>query len=378
MNKDSKVEPADRRNPAPVHYGDYLQLDKLLDSQRPESPRYGAVAHDEMLFIITHQAYELWFKQIVYELKAITGTFQQPRVEEAEMGRVIHLLERVRVIQGVLLQQIDVIETMTPLDFLEFRDLLVPASGFQSLQFKEIEILLGVRKTDRIPTDRDFFQTRLRPAEREHLSAMETQPSLLDLTEQWLGRMPFLQFQDFDFWQQYQSVTERMLSRDRQIIQSNPDLSENQREVQLASIEQTAQRFAAVVDRQRYQQLRLDGEFRFHHQAFLAALFIHLYRDHPLLYLPFRYLTLLVEIDEALTNWRTRHALMVQRMLGRKIGTGGSSGHDYLSRTTQANRVFLDLYALSTFLVPRFELPKLPETLVAALGFHFTGRESRT
>lgn len=369
------MSPADRKQHGPIHYGDYLQLGKLLGAQQLESTRYGEPAHDEMLFIITHQAYELWFKQIVHELRAVVGIFQQPQVEEAAMGRVLHLLERVRVIQGLLLQQIDVIETMTPLDFLEFRDLLVPASGFQSLQFKEVEILLGVRRSDRIPADRDFFYTRLRDAERAELEQLESQPSLLELTESWLARMPFLNFKEFDFWQQYQSATDQMLERDRQIVQDNPALSEQQRELQLMTIDQTKQRFAAVADRSYYQELREAGEFRFSHQAFLAALFIHLYRDHPLLYLPFRYLTLLVEIDEALTNWRTRHALMVQRMLGRKIGTGGSSGHDYLSKTTQANRVFLDLYSLSTFLVRRSDLPKLPDGLVSALGYHFTGRD---
>lgn len=367
----------DRNQRPPIHYGDYLQLEKILQAQDTESSKYGEPAHDELLFIITHQAYELWFKQIVYELQTVAGIFDQPNVEEAEMGRVIHLLQRIRVIQGVLLQQIDIIETMTPLDFLEFRDLLVPASGFQSLQFKEMEILLGVRRSDRIPADQDFFHSRLRDTERQQLEELENRPSLLDLTDRWLARMPFLTFEGFDFWQQYQSATENMLERDRQIIRSNPDLSAEQREVQLATIENTALRFQAVSDSHRYHQMHEQGEFRFSHQAFLSALFIHLYRDHPLLYLPFRYLTLLVEIDESLTNWRTRHALMVQRMLGRKIGTGGSAGHDYLSQTTQANRVFLDLYALSTFLVPRSDLPTLPNGLVEALGFHFSGKSSR-
>lgn len=360
----------------PIHYGEYLQLEKVLGAQAPESSKYGAPAHDEMLFIITHQAYELWFKQIVFELHAVTQSFAQPNVEEAELGRVLHLLQRVRVIQNVLLQQIDIIETMTPLDFLEFRDLLVPASGFQSLQFKTIEIVLGVRRTDRIAADQDFFHSRLRDHERQQLETAEGQPSLLDLTDQWLARIPFLTFEGFDFWQQYHQATQRMLQRDRAIVQSNPDLSDSQRQLQMHTLENSAVRFRAVTDADLYEELRGQGEFRFSHRAFLAALFIHLYRDHPLLYLPFRYLTLLVEIDEALTQWRTRHALMVQRMLGRKIGTGGSAGHDYLARTTQANRVFLDLYALSTFLLRRSDLPPLPDTLVTALGFHFGGRRT--
>jgi len=196
---------------------------------------------------------------------------------------------------------------------------------------------------------------------------------LLDLTIAWLSRIPFLKFAGFDFWQEYANATQKMLQSDRQIIQGNPDLSASQRSVQLAANQSTEQRFEAILDFDQYQALQKQGEFRFSHDAFLASLFIHLYRDQPMLQLPFRYLTLLVDIDENMTTWRSRHALMVQRMLGRRIGTGGSSGHDYLNQTTQKNRVFLDLYALSTFLLPRSALPVLPEKLVSALGFHFSG-----
>ncbi len=97
-----------------------------------------------------------------------------------------------------------------------------------------------------------------------------------------------------------------------------------------------------------------------------------------MLYTPFRYLTLLVDIDELFTSWRQRHAIMVQRMLGTKIGTGGSSGHDYLSRTTQQNRVFLDLFNLSTYLLPRGELPVLPSELQQGLGFFFSGKDDES
>jgi tryptophan 2,3-dioxygenase len=366
------------RVPRPIQYSEYLQLDQLLATQTLESARYGKPAHDELLFIITHQAYELWFKQIVFELESVVDIFDNSTVEDREMGQIIGWLTRITKIQTILLQQIDVIETMTPLDFLDFRDLLVPASGFQSIQFKQIEIMLGIRREQRTPADRDFFHSRLSEAEQSQLLALEARPSLLDLTDAWLQRMPFLNFGQFEFWREYETAVELMLESDRNIIALNPALSEEHRVWQLAAIETAKQRFASVLEEERYNELRQAGEFRLTHQGFLAALFINLYRDEPMMYLPYRYLTLLLEIDQNFTNWRSRHALMVQRMLGRKIGTGGSSGHEYLSQTTEKNRVFLDLFALSTFLLPRSALPSLPVELSRALGFHFAGNSRAT
>jgi tryptophan 2,3-dioxygenase len=356
-----------------VYYSDYLQLERLLDAQQLESTAVGPAAHDEMLFIITHQAYELWFKQILHELKSVVQVFGSYPVDEKQMGVVLGRLERIRCIQQVLLQQIDIIETMTPLDFLDFRDLLVPASGFQSIQFKQIEITLGLKKKHRSPADQDFFVTRLRPEHRDILEALEEQPSLLELTDDWLARMPFLYFQDFDFWTEYSQAVADMLASDRTIIESNPMLSDREREFQLSELAATEGRLASLLDAAEYDAQIERGERRLSQNATLAALFIHLYRDEPILYGPFRYLTRLVEIDELFTAWRTRHAVMVQRMLGTKIGTGGSSGHDYLSRTTQQNRVFIDLFALSTYLIPRSSLPRLPDELHQSLGFFFSG-----
>ncbi len=358
-----------------VFYSDYLQLGKILDSQQRESELEGLPAHDEMLFIITHQAYELWFKQILFELDSVIDVFDDPIVEDKMMGLVIHRLSRIKSIQNVLIDQIDVIQTMTPLDFLEFRDLLVPASGFQSVQFKQIEIKLGIRRGSRIPADREFFHTRLSPAELQSLDSLEEQPSLFELTDRWLERMPFLKFGEFNFWPAYQDAVERMIASDAEIITLNTALSERETAFQLGELENTRRQFGSILNQQKYNELRATGEFRFSHQGFLAALFINLYRDEPMLSLPFRYLMLLVDIDEMFTNWRQRHATMVQRMLGSKIGTGGSSGHDYLSQTTKQNRVFTDLYKLSTFLLPRSELPELPGELRKALGFYFSGQE---
>ena len=176
-----------------IYYGDYLQLDKVLNAQELESEKNGKLAHDEMLFIITHQAYELWFKQILFELAAVINVFEEPVIEDKKMGQVIHHLSRIKSIQRVLIQQIDIIETMTPLDFMEFRDLLVPASGFQSLQFKQIEIQLGIKRKHRINADKEFFHSRLSAADLKILDELENQRSLLELTDSWLGRMPFFE-----------------------------------------------------------------------------------------------------------------------------------------------------------------------------------------
>lgn len=359
-----------------IYYGDYLQLDKILGAQELESEKQGAVAHDEMLFIITHQAYELWFKQILFEFEFVIDVFTDPILEDKKMGQVIHRLSRIKSIQHVLIQQIDIIETMTPLDFMEFRDLLVPASGFQSVQFKQIEILLGIKREYRINADKEFFHSRLSSVDLKFLSELEKKPSLLELTDRWLDRMPFLEFNEFEFWKAYDQAVNKMLDSDAQIITNNPTLTDREKKFQLNDLLMTRTRFESLLDKQKFEDLRQAGEFRFSHGGFLAALFINLYRDEPMLYSPFRYLTLLLDIDELLTNWRQRHAMMVQRMLGTKIGTGGSSGHDYLSATTQQNRVFLDLFKLSTFLIPRKDLPELPEELRRSLGFFFHGEKS--
>lgn len=117
----------------------FLRL-QLLTLQQPKSREVGAEAHDEHLFIVVHQAYELWFKQILHELDSIRAIFAHPPVEERLVGIAVARLARVREIQTVLLQQINVMETMTPIDFLDFRDYLFPASGFQSVQFRLVEV----------------------------------------------------------------------------------------------------------------------------------------------------------------------------------------------------------------------------------------------
>lgn len=136
----------------PVYYGEYLQLDKIIEAQEPESFKEGKTpAHDEMLFIIIHQAYELWFKQILFEVNSVIDIMSKEKVNDnsPEMQTVVHRMQRVSTILRVIVQQIDILETMTPMDFLDFRDKRRPASGFQSWQFKIIEARLGLKYQQR-------------------------------------------------------------------------------------------------------------------------------------------------------------------------------------------------------------------------------------
>jgi len=153
-------------------------------------------------------------------------------------------------------------------------------------------------------------------------------------------------------------------------------MSEDDRNTQIAGIENTKETFDTLFNEKKYNKLLEAGERRLSREATLNALFIHLYRNEPILHLPFRFLNALKDMDENFTIWRYRHSLMAHRMLGDKIGTGGSSGHRYLKMTAEKSRAFLDLFNLSTFLISQKELPKLPKELKQDLNFHISEKES--
>lgn len=355
----------------PVYYGDYLRLDELLSCQHPESERIGKPAHDEMLFITVHQTYELWFNQVIYELDGVQAAFAGPVLDDRAMAPVVRSLDRVREILRLLIQQVDVLETMTPLDFLDFRDLLYPASGFQSWQFRLIEVRLGLRSSQRVSYDGKGFAERLKGDDRARLTEAEAGPKLIDQLDAWLERTPFLSHEGWTFEEVYRDAVRGQLEADATRLAANRTLAETQREAQLNRLEREMARFDALFDEASYEALRRDGQWHMSRQALQAALFITLYRDEPICQQPFRLLSLLMDIDEEMTTWRNRHALMVQRMIGSRIGTGGSSGHNYLRTTAEAHQVFGDLFALSTFLIARSDLPPLPATLRRAMGFSY-------
>ncbi|TAD93952.1 MAG: tryptophan 2,3-dioxygenase, partial [Bacteroidetes bacterium] len=176
----------------PQYYPDYLGLHQLLSAQHPVSMQPAHTpAHDEMLFIIIHQTYELWFKQILHEVDSVLAIMQQPALNDnsPQLQTVVHRLGRVNCIWATLVQQIDILETMTPMDFLDFRDLLRPASGFQSVQFKIIEARLGLRFAHRF--GQEHYTSALEPADKAAIKDAEQQPSLCGLVNEWLHRMPF-------------------------------------------------------------------------------------------------------------------------------------------------------------------------------------------
>jgi tryptophan 2,3-dioxygenase len=272
-------------------------------------------------------------------------------------------------IQNVLIDQLRIIETMTPLDFLDFRDFLFPASGFQSIQFRMLEIRLGLKSESRLRYNQAAYHSRVSPEHRDQLIAAEQQRTLFDAIQAWLERTPFLETGSYRFWEAYRVAVHEMLERDRDVIERNHTLSGEEKAQQLHELGDTMAHFDAVFDPSRHEALCADGKWRLSHRATLAALFISLYRDQAILAMPYSLIAALVDIDELMTTWRYRHALMVHRMIGTKIGTGGSSGYHYLKSTAESHRIFSDLTNLSTFLIPRTALPELPEQLRSRLGF---------
>ena len=245
--------------PQALSYGSYLKVDELLGLQAPLSrPAH----HDEMLFIIIHQVYELWFKQLLHELEAVCVA-----LDGGSLLRVAKYFRRIHTIQRLLEEQVDVLETMTPQEFNQFRDNLNPASGFQSIQFREMEFACGIRRLETMQ------HIQMTESERARLEHRLSQPSLYDRVKAMLARRGFA-------------------------INDSEALIETYREIY--THEDT------------------------HYQLYL------LLED-------------LIEFDERLLLWRGRHVRMVERMIGNKTGTGGSSGAEYLQRTL-AFRFFPELW----------------------------------
>ena len=343
-----------------VHYSDYLQLDKILGAQHPESFKGNQIpAHDEMLFIIIHQTYELWFKQIQFEIDAVLETMRKPVLNDnsAELQTVVHRLKRVVTILKVLVQQIDIIETMSPMDFLDFRDMLRPASGFQSWQFKQLEAKLGLQFEQR--HGQEYYTSQLKETEVIIVKNAEHKDSVITLINTWLERMPFIT--DESWWINYTPVSyeenKAKFFIDYEHIYVN-GLAEAEKNNQLF-FKQIFYGDAEKTTRQLTPQ------------ACQNALFIMLYRGYPMLELPFQLLETLLEIDNQLGNWRHRHINMVQRMIGTRIGTGGSTGAGYLKGAMDKHFIFKEIAQLNSFLIDRRQLPVLPKALTNKLGYSF-------
>lgn len=354
-----------------THYHDYLKIDQLLDCQHLKSIEAKAPAHDEMLFIIVHQTYELWFKQLIFELESINSIFTEDTVDEKNMGVIASRCERIIKILNVLHDQIHVLETMTPLDFLEFRNLLYPASGFQSFQFRCFENLLGLAPQQRMPYNNKPYHTHFSDSQKQQLTKIENGQTLFTAVEAWLERTPFLNIDGFNFWDEYTKSVENMFAEERDIISRNHLLTESDKENNYKIISESEKVFSALLNENEYNKIKDEGHWRLSFKAVQAALLIQLYRDQPIFQLPFKLLTSILDIDETITSWRYRHALLARRMLGAKVGTGGSSGAKYLSQSTEQHKIFNDFFKLTTFLIPRSHLPKLPKSVEKKLGFNY-------
>lgn len=346
----------EKKQRPPVYYSEYLQLDKVLNAQQPESAKEGIRADDEMLFVIIHQTYELWFKQILHELDIVRNVFRQTNVPDnsPDIYNSVHRLKRICSILTILVDQISVIETMTPLDFLDFRDLLRPASGFQSIQFKMIEAALGLNYEHRF--GQEYYLSQLNQGDIDRVKKAESEESLIVLLNKWLERMPFCK--DTVYWDldtEHKAVSHPFWTAYRDIYASGLQPAEQQNLISFDAI---------FINEDTYPQER-----RLSSQASRNAFFIMLYRDYPLLQLPYELLSTLLEIDELLSLWRHRHIHMVQRTIGKRVGTGGSTGAGYLKAAADSHAIFKEIAELTSFLLPRNELPALPEKLINELSF---------
>lgn len=328
-----------------VYYPDYLQLGKILRAQEPESDKLGKPAHDEMLFIIIHQAYELWFKQLLHEVGSVIDIFEHKRLDDngGELNIVVHRMHRVNQILDLLVKQLGILDTMTPLDFLDFRDMLRPASGFQSMQFKILEARLGLRMEDRF--GRQYYTSQLHAEHKAQIEALESKRTLRELVNEWLERMPFLQK---EYWpgegQFFADLEKRYVDS---LVQGEEGNAALWNEI-----------FKTGSDKRHFSPV-----------AARSALFIMLYRDEPIFQQAFRFLDALVILDSGMARWRARHIDMVHRMIGLRVGTGGSTGKNYLRGAMDHHYVFNEIADLGSFLFERRKLPPLPQGLKKAVGF---------
>jgi tryptophan 2,3-dioxygenase len=357
--------------PNEMNYIDYLRLNNILDAQFPESDKQNKPAHDEMLFIIIHQTYELWFKQLLYEVESVNTIMQKPSLNDnsPELQTVVHRLSRCTTILKVLVHQIDIMESMTPMDFLDFRDMLRPASGFQSWQFKKLEAWLGLKYDQRY--GQEYYISQLKQEQIDIIKKAESEQSLLELVNKWLERMPF--FNEEDNWKNFQTANVPISGKFPKGFHIFWNEYRQRYLESLASEEKSNydlfDEVFAESDIENQNKNESNHQRSLSSAACRSALFIMLYRGYPVLQLPFQLLTQLLEIDEQLSTWRYRHMNMVHRTIGKRIGTGGSTGRDYLKAALDKHYIFKDIAQLTSFLIERKRLPALSREMERRLGF---------
>lgn len=296
------------------------QVENLLKLQLPESDAAGTPAHDELLFIIIHQTYELWFKQVLHEINWLRETFAAAVIDEAVMLKVVRILQRVVEILKICAAQIQILHTMTPAGFLEFRNLLGTSSGFQSVQFRLLEIRLGLKRGSRIRYRSKDYNEELTAEEAAVVLKAESEDSLHDLIETWLERTPGL---ESGWWEGFQANVEGDNAAARAEAEAIADPRD--REDALKTCTSNEETFKTIFDSESHAELMEEGSRSLSFEASKAALMISLLREKPRFHLPDKMLQLLQDVDTQLLGWRHNHVGVVQRTIGAKPGTGGGS-----------------------------------------------------
>lgn len=356
----------------PTNYWDYIRVEDLLSLQGGLDRDEEGLTNDEVLFITVHQVFELWFKLVIRELRSARDVFKGDHVSEQDMSSVVRGIRRVVVVLQRCTDHFPVIETITTRDYLAFRDKLTPASGFQSAQMRQMEILMGLQDEDRIPLGlEENYRAALRghdgstsPAYERVQEQIEDTPTLATACADWLYRTPIIGAGPED-----EGSQQKLDGFIEDFIRASE-----------ADIEQTCKlmlsRSRDEDERERLQE-RYDGEKRSiahflnpseeeggarRRRVRAAMLFIVSHRDLPLLTWPRELLESMIELEQAFLVFRQRHARMVERVIGRRTGTGGSSGVDYLDQTALAYRIFRDLWAVRTFQIRASSVPELKDT----------------
>jgi len=358
---------------APLSYWDYLRLDDLLSLQNGRGESGDDINPDELHFIVVHQAFELWFKLTLSELRLARNALAEEMVPERTIPYVVHHLGRVNSILELCAKQFQVMETLAPQDFLAFRNELVPSSGFQSFQMRELEIVLGLKDTLRViagvghPLEvirRSAGESEVGKRVVARIERALDELSLRDALHGWLYRTPIQGSSPGDPGddEAVASFVEEYLAASTAREQAFAAHL-----VRIGTIESDAaeQRFSEARERSRafltaadLPEGSSDDDRARMRRVRAALLFIESYRELPLLAWPRLLLDAVVELEEKLVLFRTRHARMVERIIGRRTGTGGSAGVDYLDATTKY-RVFTELWAVRTLLLPKAALPPL-------------------
>jgi tryptophan 2,3-dioxygenase len=364
----------------PTTYWDYIKVEQLTSLQGGLEPDDAALTNDEVLFITIHQIDELWFKLALRELVTVRDLFKQPRVPEQSLASAVRSLRRMGLIFHSVAAHFALMETMTTRDYLAFRDKLFPASGFQSAQLREIEILMGLREEDRIPLGNEggYLQALREPdgSPSPALCRVERrladQPTLREAIDAWLHRTPIQgstpespddaqtvrRFID-SYLAAHAAEVERAFELAVHELLSPSDLERlrdrHRREVESARAFLLADDVPAA-ERARRSRIRA------------AIVFIESYRELPLLAWPREVLDAIVALEQAFVIFRQRHARMAERVIGRRTGTGGSAGVEYLDQTALKYRIFHDIWAVRTILIRERALPPVVRPEAYALG----------